>query len=147
MDVREEILKAAARLYCEAGFRGTTTRGVAREAGVNEVTVFRHFGSKEALLREAIGRQWGGGGCSPFALESRGDPHAELQDWAGRLTKGLREMAPLIRTRLGEFEEHPEIVPPRRRRRPRRSSRDTWSSCAPRAWRAPSSMRAPLPPC
>jgi AcrR family transcriptional regulator len=113
MDVREEILKAAARLYCETGFRGTTTRGIAREAGVNEVTVFRHFGSKEALLREAIGRQWGGGGCSPFALESRGDPHAELQDWAGRLTKGLREMAPLIRTRLGEFEEHPEIVPPR----------------------------------
>ncbi|HEX6091255.1 MAG TPA: helix-turn-helix domain-containing protein [Gemmatimonadales bacterium] len=113
MDVREEILKAAARLYCETGFRGTTTRGIAREAGVNEVTVFRHFGSKEALLREAIGRQWGGGGCGPLALESRGDPLAELQEWAKGMTGGLRQMAPLIRTRLGEFEEHPEIVPPR----------------------------------
>ena len=77
------------------------------------MTVFRHFGSKEALLREAIGRQWGGGGCSPPALESAGDPVGELQEWARRMTAGLRQMAPLIRTRLGEFEEHPEIVPPR----------------------------------
>lgn len=113
MDVREEILKAAARLYCEAGFRGATTRRIAADAGVNEVTVFRHFGSKEALLREAIGRQWGGGGCSPIALESRGNPVEEVQEWARRMTDGLRAMAPLIRTRLGEFEEHPEIVPPR----------------------------------
>ena len=112
MDVREEILNAAARLYCEAGFRGTTTRRIASEAGVNEVTVFRHFGSKEALLREAIGRQWGAGGCSPLALESTGDPFADLAGWSKRITAGLREMAPLIRTRLGEFEEHPEIVPP-----------------------------------
>ncbi len=113
MDIREEILKAAARIYCEAGFRGTTTRRIATEAGVNEVTVFRHFGSKEALLREAIGRQWGGGGCGPAALESAGDPVGELQAWARLMTAGLRQMAPLIRTRLGEFEEHPEIVPPR----------------------------------
>lgn len=112
MDVREEILKAAARLYCEAGFRGTTTRRIATEAGVNEVTVFRHFGSKEAVLREAIGRQWGGEGCSPIPLESRGDPLGELRGWAQEMTEGLRRMAPLIRTRLGEFEEHPEIVPP-----------------------------------
>jgi AcrR family transcriptional regulator len=113
MDVREGILKAAARIYCEAGFRGATTRRIANEAGVNEVTVFRHFGSKEALLREAIGRQWGGGGCAPPALESGDDPAAALLDWARRMTAGLRQMAPLIRTRLGEFEEHPEIVPPR----------------------------------
>ena len=113
MDIREEILKAAARIYCEAGFRGTTTRRIATEAGVNEVTVFRHFGSKEALLREAIGRQWGGGGCSPPAPESGGNPVVELQAWARLMTAGLRQMAPLIRTRLGEFEEHPEIVPPR----------------------------------
>lgn len=113
MDIREEILEAAARIYCEAGFRGATTRRIATEAGVNEVTVFRHFGSKDALLREAIGRQWGGGGCTPLALEGGGEPLHELQEWARRMTAGLRQMAPLIRTRLGEFEEHPEIVPPR----------------------------------
>ena len=112
MDVREGILKAAARIYCEAGFRGATTRRIANEAGVNEVTVFRHFGSKEALLREAIGRQWGGGGCAPPALESGDDPAAALLDWARRMTAGLRQMAPLIRTQLGEFEEHPEIIAP-----------------------------------
>jgi AcrR family transcriptional regulator len=113
MDVREEILKAAVSVYCESGFRGATTRRIAAVAGVNEVTVFRHFGSKEALLREAVTRHWGGGSCAPVAPEHRGDPVRDLTAWARRITEGLREMAPLIRTRLGEYEEHPEIVPPR----------------------------------
>ncbi|HEX6643610.1 MAG TPA: helix-turn-helix domain-containing protein [Gemmatimonadales bacterium] len=113
MDVREEILNAAAQVYGEAGFRGATTRRIAAVAGVNEVTVFRHFGSKEALLREAVSRHWGGGGCSPDAPEHAGDPVRDLTAWARGITEGLRRMAPLIRTRLGEYEEHPEIVPPR----------------------------------
>ena len=40
---KDHILEAAARLYGEHGFRGTTTRRIAQEAGVNEVTLFRQF--------------------------------------------------------------------------------------------------------
>jgi len=50
MESRERILAAAARVYAEHGFRGATTRRIAEEAGVNEITIFRQFGSKAALI-------------------------------------------------------------------------------------------------
>ncbi len=51
---RERILEAAARVYSKHGFRGATTRLIAAEAGVNEVTLFRTFGSKGALLEAVL---------------------------------------------------------------------------------------------
>src|ERR1051326_2984409 len=53
MERREELLRAAARVYARHGYRGSTTRRIADEAGVNEVTIFRQFGSKDALIHEA----------------------------------------------------------------------------------------------
>jgi AcrR family transcriptional regulator len=56
-DTRLAILDAAAELIGERGYKGTTTRAIAERAGVNEVTLFRHFGSKRGLL-EALGQWW-----------------------------------------------------------------------------------------
>ena len=53
-DARHRILAAAARVYAQHGWRGATTRRIADEAGVNEVTLFRQFGSKDALLATAM---------------------------------------------------------------------------------------------
>ena len=49
-ETRSRILAAARDLFECKGTRGTTTREVAERAGVNEATLFRHFGSKRALL-------------------------------------------------------------------------------------------------
>jgi AcrR family transcriptional regulator len=49
-ETRNRILAAARAVYERNGTRGTTTREVAERAGVNEATLFRHFGSKAALL-------------------------------------------------------------------------------------------------
>jgi len=49
-ETRRRILTAAKEIYEAKGTRGTTTREVADRAGVNEATLFRHFGSKNALL-------------------------------------------------------------------------------------------------
>src|SRR5664279_3183512 len=49
-ETRARILAAAKAIYEQNGTRGTTTREVAERAGVNEATVFRHFGNKHALL-------------------------------------------------------------------------------------------------
>ena len=49
-ETRSKILAAARDLFERNGTRGTTTREVAEKAGVNEATLFRHFGSKRALL-------------------------------------------------------------------------------------------------
>src|SRR5512138_3018298 len=51
---REKILASALKLFSQKGFLGATTRGIARDAGVAEVTLFRHFGSKEKLFEEVI---------------------------------------------------------------------------------------------
>ena len=53
---RERLLDAAAQTFSRDGIRGATTREIARKAGVNEVTLFRHFKSKEQLLRSVLQR-------------------------------------------------------------------------------------------
>ncbi|MGD8190408.1 TetR/AcrR family transcriptional regulator [Brevibacillus ginsengisoli] len=49
-ETRKKILAAARHLMAQKGFKGATTRLIAEEAGVNEVTIFRHFGNKEGLI-------------------------------------------------------------------------------------------------
>jgi AcrR family transcriptional regulator len=49
-ETRERILVAARAVIGRKGKRGATTREIADVAGVNEATLFRHFGTKEALL-------------------------------------------------------------------------------------------------
>jgi AcrR family transcriptional regulator len=108
MSVRDQLLEAAVRLYAEAGYRGATTRRIATAAGVNEITLFRHFGSKDALIREAITRARSS--AVPERLpDSPRDPFRELRDWARAHIAELRERRSLIRTCMGEIEEHPGI--------------------------------------
>jgi TetR/AcrR family transcriptional regulator, transcriptional repressor of aconitase len=51
---RRAIVEAAAPLFARNGFAGTTTKAIARAAGVSEALVFQHFPSKEALYREIV---------------------------------------------------------------------------------------------
>ncbi|HEV8600462.1 MAG TPA: helix-turn-helix domain-containing protein [Gemmatimonadales bacterium] len=110
MPLREKILHAATQLYAETGFRGTTTRQIAERAGVNEVTLFRHFGSKTALLHEAIQ-------CACARRENIGLPERpsqireELLQWAEGTWTGLWNRRAVIRTALGELAAHPELYP------------------------------------
>ena len=57
---RRRILDAALDVFAASGTRAATTRRIAELAGVNEVTLFRHFGTKgellDSALREAAGR-------------------------------------------------------------------------------------------
>lgn len=52
--IRSRLLEAGLDLLADQGYRGATTREIARRAGVTEQTLFRHFGAKNALLREAV---------------------------------------------------------------------------------------------
>jgi len=47
---REQILRAATRVFAEKGFNRATTREVAREAGISEGTIYNYFEDKDALL-------------------------------------------------------------------------------------------------
>ncbi len=51
---RQQIIDTAAELFSQKGFRGTTTREIARSVGASEATVFKHFATKEALYDAII---------------------------------------------------------------------------------------------
>lgn len=51
---RQLIIQSALTLFSQKGFRGTTTREIAQEAGVSEATIFKHFATKEALYSAII---------------------------------------------------------------------------------------------
>jgi AcrR family transcriptional regulator len=53
-DTRQRILDAAVEIGSRFGYAQATTKAIAEAAGVNEVTLFRHFGTKENLFSEAI---------------------------------------------------------------------------------------------
>jgi TetR/AcrR family transcriptional repressor of mexJK operon len=54
LEKRAAILEAAKRLFPQHGFEGTSMDAVAAEAGVSKLTVYSHFGGKEALFIETI---------------------------------------------------------------------------------------------
>lgn len=51
---RAAILDAAKRLFPREGFAGTSMDQIAAEAGVSKLTVYSHFGDKEALFAAAV---------------------------------------------------------------------------------------------
>ena len=109
MDIRQRILEAAARVYAQHGFRGATTRLIATEAGVNEVTLFRTFGSKAALFDELTSRF----GAAPLAAslpEVPVDPERELTIWATAALGQLRASRAFLRKSFGDVEERPDAA-------------------------------------
>jgi AcrR family transcriptional regulator len=108
---RQKLLDAAVRIYSEAGFRGATTRRIAEEAGVNEVTLFRLFGSKSALIAEALRQHAPASSPEVLLPEVPVDPEEELTAWCDAQLAHLRAARSLIRKAMGELEEHPEMAP------------------------------------
>lgn len=51
---QQKIVEAAQRLFATEGYAATSTSKVAKEAGVSEGLIFRHFGNKEGLLQAVI---------------------------------------------------------------------------------------------
>ncbi len=111
-DTHQRILNAAIRLFTEQGYAATTTRQIANAAGVNEVTLFRHFGTKEALFQEAIQAN----SAVPqmtSALKSRltGEPEHDLTLIGSQFFKTMLERRKAILMTLWEAERQPEIRP------------------------------------
>ena len=109
MDIRDRILESAKRVYAQHGFRGATTRLIATEAGVNEVTLFRTFGSKAALF-EALMQHHVAQSPIPLLPDDPVDPEREVTDWVAAMLAHMRENRSLIRTSFGEMEERPEAA-------------------------------------
>lgn len=115
-EISAKILTAAAELFGERGYKGTTTRALAARAGVNEVTIFRYFGSKQGVLK-ALGASWASNfaGLAVDELSGTGDTASTLArlaeietDWArqsGAVAMRLamdRKTSPQVAEAMGE---------------------------------------------
>jgi len=55
---RRELVEAALRVFSEGSYAGATTAQIAREAGVSEPILYRHFASKRELYFACLGEAW-----------------------------------------------------------------------------------------
>jgi AcrR family transcriptional regulator len=53
-ETKQRLLESTLHLMSEKGYLGATTREISRQAGVTELTLFRHFGTKEKLFVELL---------------------------------------------------------------------------------------------
>lgn len=105
---RGRLLEAAREVFAMYGASGATTRRIAEAAGVNEVTVFRLFGSKEALLDEAARAHVTGEHAMPLP-DTPKHPERELTAWCTREIERLRASRSFILQCLSEEGAHPGL--------------------------------------
>lgn len=108
-ETRQRILNATREILGKKGRRGATTREIAEVAGVNEATLFRHFGSKDALI-EACAEHF----CPTVELEElltslSGDLVADLKRIAIVLSGRMEEIRDLIIMSLADEESDTPI--------------------------------------
>jgi AcrR family transcriptional regulator len=55
---RRAVLEAACQAFSKSSYRGATTADIAREAGITEPILYRHFGSKRDLYIACLDVTW-----------------------------------------------------------------------------------------
>lgn len=110
---RQRILETALRLFVERGFSGTSTRRIAKEAGVSEGLIFHHFPRKRDLLADLRKQR---GGLSTRIIARMGAPDVSVTQIAEELAAGITELlcsrtqeARLFQVLIGESRHDPEL--------------------------------------
>ena len=108
-ETRQRIMRAATQLFGQVGYAQATTRAIAEAAGVNEVTLFRHFGSKKSLLTACIAAHNAAGFSETFEAELSGDYAADISYMALRQTADTRANLEVLRMLLCDAGSLPEL--------------------------------------
>jgi AcrR family transcriptional regulator len=107
-ETRLRIIAAARAIYARNGARGTTTREVAERAGVNEATLFRHFGTKHALI-EAMREHYASiGELRDTIAQLSGSLEEDLRAIGRQFFDHMVRNKDLIRVSLAEASTDPE---------------------------------------
>lgn len=106
---RQRLIDAAIHVCSERGLHAATTREIAEVAGVNEVTLFRHFGSKEKLIAALFEQVLATLSESLDETETdEQDLERNLSRYAQRHNELLTANEAFIRTIIGEAKRHPD---------------------------------------
>ena len=109
--MRDRLIEAARYEFSEKGIECATTRGIAERAECNEVTLFRHFESKQKLLAAVVQ----GTSCEfRTVCESPGEMTGNLRDdlmrFAQVYNNSLEHCEGMARALIGEGRRHPTLA-------------------------------------
>lgn len=108
---KDKILAAGLKAFSKKGYIGSTTKEIAGDAGVAEVTLFRHFPSKEKLFEEVITANSFLPALKGLLPEVRNMPYeAALTVIGKRFLENLHARKDLIRIMHSEIHRYPEKI-------------------------------------
>jgi AcrR family transcriptional regulator len=108
-DTKQKIIQAASALFAEKGFAGTTTRSIAELAEVNEVTIFRHFGTKDNLAKTIMDQYGGPAIAKDIEKRFSGDYIQDITMIGQIMMKIMTERNDAIRMAICEAGNFPEF--------------------------------------
>jgi AcrR family transcriptional regulator len=108
-ETRQRIIEAATALFGETGYSRASTRAIAERAGVNEVTIFRHFGNKETLLVACIEAGNQTGFAHTFQSVLTGDYAADVRALGRLNTQDTLQRFELLRLLLCDAMTLPNL--------------------------------------
>jgi AcrR family transcriptional regulator len=109
---KAQILKIATELFSELGYEGTKTSLIAREAGVNEALLFRHFTNKEELYWTVLENSCGAtdlDNCPGAILAPEREQKQALYDLALQVLDKVRSHPQRTRLLLFAALEHHQL--------------------------------------
>lgn len=108
---RDKILETALKLFSQKGYLGAATKEIAKEAGIAEITLFRHFPSKEKLFEEVINTYSFLPALKELMPEVSKMPYdAALTEIAKRFLETLSSRKDLIQIMHSEIQRYPEKI-------------------------------------
>ncbi len=107
----QRLLDATLKLISEKGYLGSTTREIAQEAGVTELTLFRHFGTKEKLFEALLRNHTFLPRLKELLPELDGLSYGDsLRLIATRFLLSLKERKSLVKIMYSEVTTYPEKI-------------------------------------
>ena len=108
-DTRTKILQAALQLFARRGYDGTTTKHLAKSAGVAEGTLFRYFPNKKAILIEVATAGWVDILTDLLTELSEMGSYKAVSQVMRRRMINLHKNSDLLRVCFIEAQYHPEL--------------------------------------
>ena len=108
-DTRSKILQAALKLFAKRGYDGTTTKDLAKFAGVAEGTLFRHFTCKKTILIEVATAGWVDILTDLLTELSEMGSYKAVSQVMRRRMINMRKNSDLMRVCFVEAQYHPEL--------------------------------------
>ena len=93
---KAQIIDSAMKIFIEKGYNGATTAGIAKEAGISEVTLFRYFTSKKELFMA---------GLEPILITS-----LENSIIASKDLPAIDQLKFILRDRISFVSEHHKVI-------------------------------------